>query len=209
MFGKDKHAELEVFNDYNSNLINIYRCIKYHREAFEKELLTFEDWIPNSREIFFDYLSQLDNRGLTDIQRAVRYYYLIRISYGSDHRTFGCNRKAISNSVKTLPQVQDRLKNVVIENQDFEKILKSYDRKDALFYLDPPYFGTEKYYQGFSKDDHIRLLNAVQKIKGCFIMSYNDDGFIRELYKDYFILEVERSNNLSKGIYKELIIKNY
>ena len=37
---------------------------------------------------------------------------------------------------------------VVIENRDFEPILKTYDRPDALFYLDPPYLGTEKHYEG-------------------------------------------------------------
>ena len=209
MFGKDKHAELELFNDFDSHLINLYRCVKHHREAFEKELLAFESWILNSREIFLDYLHQLDSRGFTDIQRAVRYYYLIVISYGSDHKTFGCQKRFISNSVKMFPKIEERLKNVVIENQDFEKILKTYDRPNALFYLDPPYFGTEKYYQGFSRDDHMRLLSAVKKIKGHFIISYNDDEFIREIYKDFNIIEVERSNNLAKGVYKELIIKNY
>lgn len=30
MFYKDKHAGLEIFNDYNNELINLYRCVKYH-----------------------------------------------------------------------------------------------------------------------------------------------------------------------------------
>jgi len=209
LFGIENPAKVEIFNDLNSALINLYRCIKYHREEFEKELTSFEEWIPNSREIFMDYLHQLDNRGFTDIQRAARYFYLIRISYGSGKKTFGGDKKSICNSIKILPDIQKRLKDVIIENCDFEKIMKRYDRKNSLFYLDPPYYNAEKYYQGFSKDDHIRLFDALTKLKGKFILSYNDDEFIRRLYKDFNIIEVERSNNLAKGVYKELIIKNY
>ena len=43
--------QLEVFNDIDSNLINLYRCIKFHADAVQKEL----DWILSSREIFIDY----------------------------------------------------------------------------------------------------------------------------------------------------------
>lgn len=61
----------------------------------------------------------------------------------------------------------------------------------------------------FTKDDHERLKAVLSGIKGRFILSYNDDEYIRELYKDFEIIPVERQNNLSKGSYKELIIKNF
>ena len=38
LFSKDLHAKCEIFNDIDSNLVNLYRCLKYHREALEKEL---------------------------------------------------------------------------------------------------------------------------------------------------------------------------
>ena len=55
----------------------------------------------------------------------------------------------------------------------------------------------------------IILKQCLSSIKGRFILSYNDSEFIRELYRDFEICSVERPNNLSRGIYKELIIKNY
>ena len=61
----------------------------------------------------------------------------------------------------------------------------------------------------FSDSDHERLKNSLSNIKGCFVLSYNDDEYIRELYKDFNIMAVERQNNLSSGLYKELIITNY
>lgn len=78
---------------------------------------------------------------------------------------------------------------------------------------DPPYYKTEKYYGNlFDEEDHIKLRDILKDIKGKFILSYNDCAFIRELYSDFYIEEVERNNNLVKdgdSRYKELIIRNY
>lgn len=210
LFGKETGRELEVFNDADSNLINLYRCIKYHREELQKEL----KWLTVSREQFFDCKSQLETRGLTDIQRAARYFHIIKVSFGADRRTFGNNRKNIANSVEYLTQIQERLKDVVIENRDFESLIRAYDRPGALFYLDPPYHGTEQYYEGnFTQDDHERLKAVLQDIKGRFILSYNDDEFICEMYKDYYIEHVSRNSNLtnksSADKFDEVIIRNF
>ena len=67
LFEKEQGKELEVFNDRDSNLINLYRCIKYHCGELQREL----EWLTISREQFFDSKSQLDSQGLTDIQRAL------------------------------------------------------------------------------------------------------------------------------------------
>ncbi len=104
---------------------------------------------------------------------------------------------------------------MAIENLGFEKLIKIYDRPTAAFYCDPPYYGAEKYYGvPFSDDDHQRLRDTLGNIKGKFILSYNSHDYIKELYKDYHIEEISRSNNLAakyeKGAtYGELIIRNY
>lgn len=151
-------------------------------------------------------------RGFTDIQRAAKFFLLIRTSFGADRRSFGCssNGRSIAGAVEYLSQVQKRLESVVIENRDFEALIKTYDRPGALFYLDPPYHGTEDYYDAaFSNKDHERLCERLKQIKGRFVLSYNDDEYIRELYKDFTLEAVERQNNMSTGKYKELIIRNY
>ena len=76
---------------------------------------------------------------------------------------------------------------MVIENKDFEKLIRHYDRPESLFYCDPPYHCTEGYYSnigedGFTEKDHIRLRDALMSIQGKFLLSYNDDPFVRELY---------------------------
>lgn len=189
LFAKEKHAELEVFNDANGELINLYRCVKYHSEALQKEL----EWNLVSREQFFDYKDQVQMRGLTDIQKAARYFILIKNSYGTDLKSFGVKSKNLNNAIDYLSVVKDRLKSTVIENKDFEGLIKTYDREKALFYLDPPYYAAEKYYDiCFGENDHIRLKETLDKLKGKFILSYNDSEYIRKLYSDYRIIEIDR-----------------
>lgn len=212
LFYKDKHANEEIYNDFNGDLVNLFRCVKYHKNELQREL----SYALNSRELFLDMKDQYHTRGLTDIQKAARFFMLIKTSYGSKRDNFGCVKKNINVMIDYLERIQERLSRVVIENHDFEKLIKIYDKKNTLFYLDPPYFGTEKYYQvQFSEDDHIRLHNKLKDVKGKFILSYNDCDYIKDLYKNFTIEEVTRQHNLRSkyadkdNTYKELIIKNY
>lgn len=211
LFKKEKYSkQLEIFNDINSDLVNLFRCVKYHREAVEKEL----EYMLASREMFFDCKNQMDCRGLTDIQRAAKYFFIIKTSFGSDCKTFATNGYCGNGTLKRLDEIQKRLSGVLIENKDFEDIISTYDKESALFYLDPPYHRSEKYYKyKFDENDHISLKDALENIKGKFILSYNDDEFVRELYKDYLILPVERSNMLQASTnnkkFSEVIIKNF
>lgn len=208
LFARDEHAKMEVYNDVNGQLVNLFRVVKYHPEALQAEL----DWILTSREQFFDALQEV--RGLTDIQRAARFFIAIKESFGTDCRSFAVRPKDMQKAVDFLRIASDRLRRVVIEQEDFEQLLKTYDRPDALFYLDPPYYEAEKYYPDrFQPEDHERLQVALGRIRGRFILSYNDCQPIRELYRGYTTIEVDRSDNLvAKSMtrrYRELIIKNF
>ncbi|MDP4093396.1 MAG: DNA adenine methylase [Bacillota bacterium] len=212
LFQKDRHANFEVYNDYNKELVNLFRCTKYHRPELQRELSLFL----NSRELFDDFKARYNIRGMTDIQRAARFFMVIKTSYGSNGRNYGCVKKNVLVMKRYLDEIEERLSNVVIENKDFEDLIKVYDKPDALFYLDPPYYCTEKYYQSeFSSEDHVRLFDVIQNLKGKFILSYNDCDFIRNLYSSYYIEEVSRNHNLvgrysnKDHEYKELIVRNY
>lgn len=204
LFTADKHAPTEVYNDANGQLVNLFRCIKYHREELQREIRYYL----NSREMFLDCRDRLDCSGFTDIQRAAMYYVCIKISFGASIDSFGCAPKGL-DTVR-FEEIEKRLERVVIEHKDFEELIKQYDRPNSLFYCDPPYHTTEKHYsERFTEADHYRLNTVLTALKGHFILSYNDDDFVRELYKGFKIVSVERQNNLSKGSFKEVIIKNF
>ena len=180
LFDKDQSKkQLEVFNDIDINLINLYRCIKFHADAVQKEL----DWILSSREIFIDYKTMIDNNIGTDIQKVAMYLYLVKVSYGAGRRTYGA-KTGINNTKEVLLEIQKRLSAVIIENKSYEKIIKSYDSADTLFYLDPPYYKAERHYDSqFIEGDHKELARMLKEIRGRFVLSYNNDPYIKELYK--------------------------
>ena len=102
--------------------------------------------------------------------------------------------------------------------EDFEKLIKQYDRPESFFYCDPPYYETEDYYEdvGFTTKDHERLANALCSMQGKFLLSYNDCPEIRELYsRPGIIIEgTSRLSNIAQRYeagkqYAELIISNY
>lgn len=208
--GKVK-GQLEVFNDVNGQLVNLYRCIKYH----DPELRRWTEDIPLSRELFEDFKAQENIRGLTDIQRAVRYLYLIKASFGSNRRSFATSGKGTVRLTGQLPEVSERLRGVLLENKDFEDLIKAYDRPDAFFYIDPPYVGSEKLYDTpFQPSDHKRLFETLKQIQGKFLLSYNDCPEVRNLYAGYEVLGLSRKNLLdgsggNTGDFKEVAIRNY
>ena len=120
-----------------------------------------------------------------------------------------------------IEQAHIRLGDVVIENRDFEKLIRQYDRPVSFFYLDPPYHATEGYYQnigeeGFSEKDHVRLRDTLMQIEGKFLLSYNDDDFIRNLYQqpEIRMMKVSRLNTIKQRYengsqFAELLIANY
>lgn len=215
LFGKDKiKGQMEVFNDIDGDLINVYKQIKYNCSNLQNEV----DWL-QSRELFKTYRYEIENAiELTDLQRAARYLYLIKCSFGSNRNSFATATKRIGNIVDELPAYKERLKDVIIENRDFENLIKTYDRPSAVFYIDPPYVASEGYYNkkyvNFGMDDHKRLNSILKGIKGRFMLSYNACDFVCENYKNFNIKYVSRNNLLpakseSRTEYKEVIITNY
>ena len=49
LFASGRHAETEIYNDMDGRLVNMFRCVKYHPDALQKEL----EFTLNSREQFF------------------------------------------------------------------------------------------------------------------------------------------------------------
>lgn len=212
LFNEERNKITEVYNDYNSELVNLFRCMKYHSNAVKEEL----NYLLNSREVFEDFKVQYEMRGMTDIQKAARFFMIIKFSFGAKLQCFGSVKRNIENMTKMFEEIQKRLSNVVIENLDFEKLIQMQDKGNTLFYCDPPYYNTEKYYKNvnFTKDDHKRLFNALKNTNSKFILTYNDCEYIRELYKDFNIRETSRFSNFTTAKeehkqFKELIITNY
>lgn len=205
-FGREP-SKVEVINDKDSNVVNLFRVIKYHSEEMQR-LLEYE---VHARDIF-DYYKNENTE--TDIQRAVQFFYRINTSFASRGNTYGYapSQPPKQKLKMSLDEIRDRLNNTYIENLDFEDLIQRYDREYTLFFCDPPYLETSGYEVEFKKDDHIRLHSTLTGIKGKFLLTINNHPFIKELYHNYDIIEIETMYSASKTSNKkitELIIKNF
>lgn len=218
LFHKPPGNDFEVYNDFNGLLTNLYRCV---REK-PNELIDALYFVLNSREDF-DIVKEALARDSpeSDVIRASYFYQLIRYSYASGLTSYGSQPHDMWSNFPLIEQAHRRLSKVVVENKDFEKLIRQYDRPVSFFYADPPYFETEKYYKnvgedGFKKEDHIRLRDTLMGIEGKFLLSYNDCSFIRELY-DAPNIQIEsytRINNIKQRYdngaqFPEILVANY
>lgn len=210
-FGKEK-SQVEVINDIDRELVNLFRMLKEHPGEVER-LLQYEFV---SRDKFKSY-KECNIKELTEIQRAVRYLYIINNSFASKGVSFGygalrepCQKIFIDD----FQEIRDRLKNTFIENKDALDIIKRYDRSTTFFFCDPPYLDVAGYGSVFGEEEHTRLRDTLRKIQGKFLLTINDHPTIRELYKEFYIKEMSVPYSISKYKkarkgYAELLITNY
>ena len=149
-----------------------------------------------------------DPSTLTDLERAARFLYLQRLAFGGKvaGRNFGVSpaEGAAFNPVRLLPlldDLHDRLAGVVIENLPYQDFIKRYDRVGTLFYLDPPYWGSETDYgKGvFGRSDFARLAQLLGALQGLFILSLNDTPEVREIFVGFAIEAVTVTYTIGSG----------
>jgi len=214
IFFKKEPSKVEVINDLDSDLITFYRVVQNHLEEFLKQF----KWLLTSREWFQDWKDQLEVRGLTDIQKAARYYYVQRLAFGGKvrGRTYGVQidravpRINLLRIEEEMSTVHLRLAHVRIENLKWQDLIKRYDRPDTFFYCDPPYHHHPDYKHNLVLEDYVEMAKILMTIKGKFILSINDHPEMREVFKAFNIKPVSLLYSVGKKPTKakELIISN-
>lgn len=216
MLFRKEESKVEIINDINSDLVTLYRVVKNHLEEFVRTL----KWLLVAREEFDRFMMQ-EPSTLTDIQRSVRFFYIMKTGYGARLKSPSFGIAASAPSRFNLLRIEEelsaahlRLNRVYIENKPFQTVIDRFDKPDTAFYVDPPYWGCENYYGNgvFSREDFTVLRDRLAGLKGKFVMSINDVPEIRELFKDFIIREVPTKYSMAKDGVKpvtELLIFNY
>ncbi|AOB29902.1 restriction endonuclease subunit M [Bordetella sp. H567] len=182
-------ADVEVINDVNQELVNLYRVVKHHLE----ELVRQFKWAFSSREIFrWHQITPTDT--LTDIQRAARFFYLQQSAFGGkvQGQTYGVATTAAPGfSVLRIEEMLSaawmRLANTYIENLPWQECVRRYDRAHTFFFMDPPYWQTEGYGVGFEWAQYEELAETLRTMKGKAMVTLNDHPDIRALFRDFTI----------------------
>jgi DNA adenine methylase len=148
-------------------------------------------------------------------ERAAKYYIINRASFSGATFSGGWSERAsyarfTESSVQRLRDFE--AKNFRVDYADFEDAMDYHPK--AFLYLDPPYMlkGSQNSLYGVDGNlhnsfDHERLHSLLTKRNG-WVMSYNDCDKIREMYKDYEIIEASWSYGMNKSKQSsEILIK--
>ncbi len=191
-FRRSARPKLEVINDVNRDVVNLFRILQRHYQQL-LDVLRFQLY----SRADFDRLRATPADQLTDLERAARFLCLQKASFGGMGRTFGVDytrgRWSLSKVEPMLEAVHERLEDVLIECLDFGTCIERYDsRPGTLFYCDPPYWGhTDDYGKDiFSQGDFERLRDLLRGLQGRFILSLNDRPEVRELFGCFEMEEV-------------------
>ena len=238
---------IDVYNDFNADLVNLFLCVRDHSMTLMKEL----EYLPFHSRAEFEftkamlrrekslqaYLDRLDmeietvetclpqdqaeelaeilkgQAELYCVKRAAAFFRLGRGSFNGTFSSFAIKPVDIRAFFKLIADASERLQGVVIENKDAVQLVQDMDDPGTIFYCDPPYYQAEQHYDvEFTKQDHIRLHDALNQCSGNVIVSYNNCDYIRDLYRDFYILAFSRPNSMSHKAgsqYLEIIMTNY
>lgn len=208
----------EVINDLGRDIANLFRILQRHYPQF-LDTLRFQ----LTTRVEFERLVATRPETLTDLERAARFLYLQRTAFGGkvSGRNFGVStdrpaRFNLSTLEPMLEDVHSRLSGVVIECLKYGDFIRRYDTPGTLFYLDPPYWGSENDYGKamFSPEDFEQLADQLAELKGRFLMSINDVEPIRERFSGFRIAEVTTTYTIgsqakSRGARSELFVSNF
>lgn len=208
-------VKVEVLNDVNGDLVNLYRVVKHHLEEFTRQF----KWALTSRQMF-KWLQDTPIEPLTDIQRAARFFYLQKNCFGGkvSGQTLGTAttsppRLNLLRLEEDLSQAHLRLSQTYIEHLNWEACIKKYDRDHTLFYCDPPYWGTEGYGVDFGIEQYTRMAELARAIKGKMVISVNDIPEMREAFAGLHMESVGITYSVGgagrSGKTAELVIRNW
>lgn len=210
VFFAKEPAPVEVINDINGDLVAFMRNAKSHLEALLAEL----DLVLNSRQEFEDFKVQ---PGLTEIQRAARWFYRNRLSFSGMGKDYAIARTQPPGSregrMSAIRALSARLDRTSIEHRSWEKVLKAHDHPEAFFFMDPPYLDAGGACYGAWSEETLRTFAAaVQALRGRWMVTFQDCAQIREVFAGCTIKSVTRANGIHNTdgrtgrTYREVIV---
>ncbi len=156
-------AKVEVYNDINSDLCNLFRIIRDDKlfpiflRKVKWTLYSREEWRRARKS--YRYVNN-------PIERAVRFFIVIRQSFSKTGQSWSYAVTSKSQAppyfsfIEELEAIHRRLQNVQIENLDWKDCMRKYNNEAVFLYGDPPYvkearrLKSDVYSHEFTKKDH-------------------------------------------------------
>lgn len=200
---QNKYGIMLIVNDKFTPLYNFWKQVKINKAILCEELREIK---AVSKEQFIAYRKTIMDLQANILQQATQYFVINRCSFSGSTLSGGfseeASRKRFTQSSINRIEALD-LTNIEIYNEDFYDFVNTYTPiEKALLFLDPPYYLESKsklygnngdLHEGFNHNLLFELLTT----KKNWVLTYNNCEYIRNLYKDYIILDVNWSYGMN------------
>jgi DNA adenine methylase len=228
-----------IYNDFNPLNYNLFKCVQNPSElqraldSIPVQQIGVSNTPQEFKDRFVEYQTEVFNSGFTtnspDYLTAAKYVYVVtQVFSGSKPETssfidlkgnYRCKYLSFRDKLSKPDWVEHFSRITDVENMDFEDLIIKYDTPTTFHYVDAPYYKTENYYSNhdFDRQDHERLANVLQKVKGKFGMSYYDfpdlhTWFPENIYRwerKLFAKAAAAKKNTKQNMGEELFILNF
>jgi len=178
----------------------------------------------SAKELFNRYKAEIDT--YDDFEKAVAFFIMNKCSFSglTENSTFS---QSASNSnfslvgADKLAHFSKLIKDWKITNIDYSEVMKASGSNDTFIFLDPPYdikdFLYGKNREMHKKFDHERFADDVYNCVHKFMITYNVNDRLKELYKNYNLKEWKLRYSMAhrgdkgtdENIKTELLVTNY
>lgn len=205
-------------NDFDWCIYSFWISILNHSDEFCKWIKDVEISIENW-QYYKNILSNHSDFNQFEIAKATFFLNRCNVSgvikggvIGGQNQTGKYKLDARFNKTKLIEKIQliNSKRHVIhFTNLDAIDFLKTIENLNFVFtYLDPPYYvkGSELYLNFYKPEDHFDLRKYLLNSNNDFILSYDNNDFIKNLYSDYSIYSFDISQSTSNKIGKEIIV---
>jgi len=214
-------SPVEVYNDLNSRLVNLYMCLGTAKCL--EELVERLKSAPVSRVVWEEARRRekvaIPPESMPSAEEALYTLYARFWAHGGTLRSFNAadlwggktpHVQYWDMLPKKLKELHRRLRHVIFENADWRYILKKYDRETTFFYLDPPHHnirGVEEYtgVPRWTGEDFLALLDTLKGVRGRWLLKYTWDHDVEKEIENrgfnYVVVEYFTSFKKAGGHY--------
>ena len=177
-----------------------------------------------AKELFDIYKEEIDT--YDDFEKAVAFFIMNKCSYSglTENSTFSPTASNSNFSLvgaDKLAQFSKLIENWKITNIDYAEVMRAQGSSDTFIFLDPPY-DIKDFLYGKNREmhksfDHDRFANDVYNCIHKFMITYNVNDRLMELYKNYNLKEWKLRYSMAhrgdkgttENIKTELLVTNY
>jgi DNA adenine methylase len=223
---KQKYPSLKVWiNDLNPEVYLFWKIAQSNLNNLVTEVRNIKNNYQDGRLLFTE-MSQIDVNNLSELERAVRFFVLNRITFSGTIEAGGYSSKSFESrftysSIDRLQQLEIILDDQVkITNLDYKDLLKPIN-ENVFIFLDPPYYvATKSKLYGkrgslHTSFDHEKFADNINQCHHKWLITYDNSPEIKDNFKNANIQEWElqygmnnyQKEKAAKG--QEIFVRNY